>query len=54
MLASKTKVAHVKFLSITLDPEFDTPGVLKSYALAYDLNEENFRLGTPPKRLSTI
>jgi len=49
MLASKTKVAHVKFLSITLDPEFDTPGVLKSYALAYDLNEENFRLGTSTK-----
>ena len=52
MLANKTKVAHVKFLSITLDPEFDTPGVLKSYALAYDLNEENFRLGTSTK--STI
>lgn len=48
-LASQTKVPHVKFLSITLDPEFDTPGVLKSYARAYDLNEQNFRLGTATK-----
>jgi len=48
-LAKQTKVPHVKFLSITLDPEFDTPGVLKSYARAYDLNEQNFRLGTATK-----
>jgi len=48
-LAESTKVKHVKFLSITLDPEFDTPGVLKSYARAYDLNESNFRLGTANK-----
>jgi len=48
-LAKQTKISHVKFLSITLDPEFDTPGVLKSYARAYDLNEQNFRLGTATK-----
>ena len=48
-LAKQTKVPHVRFLSITLDPEFDTPGVLKSYARAYDLDEENFRLGTASK-----
>ena len=48
-LAKQTKVSHVKFLSITLDPEFDSPGVLKSYARAYDLNEQNFRLGTATK-----
>ena len=48
-LAKQTKVQHVKFLSITLDPDFDTPGVLKSYARAYDLDEENFRLGTANK-----
>ena len=35
-----------------LDPDFDTPGVLKSYARAYNLDEENFRLGTANK--STI
>lgn len=48
-LAKQTKVPHVRFLSITLDPTFDTPGVLKSYARAYDLDEENFRLGTASK-----
>ena len=48
-LAKQTKVPHARFLSITLDPEFDTPGVLKSYARAYDLEEENFRLGTSNK-----
>ena len=48
-IGKATKVPHVRFLSITLDPEFDTPGVLKSYARAYDLDEENFRLGTANK-----
>lgn len=48
-LAHKTKVPHVRFLSITLDPDFDTPGVLKSYARAYSLEEGNFRLGTANK-----
>ena len=51
-LAKQTKVPHVKFLSITLDPEFDSPGVLKTYAQGYDLDESNFRLGTSTK--STI
>ena len=45
-LAEKTKIKHVRFLSITLDPQYDSPGILKQYAQAYDLNEENFRLGT--------
>lgn len=49
VLAQKTIVPHVRFLSITLDPEFDTPGVLKSYARAYSLDEDNFRLGTANK-----
>jgi protein SCO1/2 len=48
-LAQKTKVPHVRFLSVTLDPDFDTPGVLKSYARAYSLDEVNFRLGTAVK-----
>ena len=48
-LAKQTKINHVKFLSVTLDPEFDSPGVLKSYARAYDLDEDNFRLATAAK-----
>lgn len=45
-LTKERNVPHVRFLSITLDPEFDTPGILKSYARAYDLDEKNFRFGT--------
>lgn len=48
-LVEKTKIPYVKFLSITLDPLFDTPGVLKSYARGYNLEESNFRLGTAGK-----
>ena len=48
-LAQKTKIKHVRFLSITLDPEYDSPGILKQYAQAYNLKEENFRLGTAGK-----
>ena len=32
-----------------MDPKFDTPGVLKSYARGYNLEESNFRLGTAGK-----
>jgi protein SCO1/2 len=48
-LVEKTKIPYVKFLSITLDPLFDTPGVLKSYARGYNLEESNFRFGTAGK-----
>lgn len=48
-LADKTKIKHVRFLSITLDPLYDSPGVLKQYAQAYGLNEKNFRIGTAEK-----
>ena len=50
-LVEKTKIPHVKFLSVTLDPLFDTPGVLKSYARGYNLEETNFRLGTAGKKV---
>jgi len=50
-LAKQTQVPHVRFLSITLDPLFDTPGILKSYAEAYGLDEGNFRLGTANKKV---
>tara|TARA_B100001057_G_scaffold42754_1_gene38269 strand:- start:19190 stop:20146 length:957 start_codon:yes stop_codon:yes gene_type:complete len=52
-LADKTKIKHVKFLSITLDPQFDSPAVLKQYANAYELNETNYRLGTAGKSVIT-
>ena len=48
-LAEKTKIPHIRFLSITLDPIFDSPGVLKSYARGYNLNENNFKVCTAKK-----
>jgi protein SCO1/2 len=48
-LVKQADIPYVKFLSITLDPHFDTPGVLKSYARGYNLDEDNFRLGTAGK-----
>ena len=48
-LSEKTKVPHVQFLSMSLDPEFDSPGVMKTYARGYDLKEDNFKLGTAKK-----
>ena len=48
-LVKKNKIPFVKFLSITLDPVYDTPGILKSYAMGYNLSEENYRLGTAKK-----
>tara|TARA_A100001015_G_scaffold277908_1_gene337572 strand:+ start:4505 stop:5461 length:957 start_codon:yes stop_codon:yes gene_type:complete len=48
-LVKQTNIPYVKFLSITLDPTFDSPGVLKSYARGYNLDEDNFRLGTAGK-----
>ena len=48
-LADNVKIPHIQFLSITLDPLFDSPGVLKSYARGYSLDEENFRVCTSHK-----
>ncbi len=50
-LAAKTKIPYVRFLSVSLDPEFDSPGVLKTYARGYDLDESNFKLGTANKKV---
>ena len=43
------QVPDVQFLSITLDPEHDVPGILKTYARAYGVDETTFRFGTGPK-----
>ena len=48
-LAKKTKIPHIRFLSITLDPNFDSPGVLKSYSMGYGLNNDNFKFCTAKK-----
>ena len=48
-LVFANNLPDVQFLSITLDPEHDVPGVLKTYALAYGIDESNFRFATAPK-----
>ena len=48
-LSSQKKIPFIKFLSVSLDSEFDSPGVLKTYARGYGLSEENFKLGTARK-----
>ncbi|MBW8780560.1 MAG: SCO family protein [Verrucomicrobia bacterium] len=43
-------VANIEFISITLDPEYDTPGVLKDYALTRGIDLTNFSLLTGPEK----
>lgn len=46
--ARKAGVADVEFISISLDPEYDTPGVLKEYAAARGIDTTNFTFLTGP------
>ncbi|MCX6954073.1 MAG: SCO family protein [Verrucomicrobia bacterium] len=39
----------IEFVSITLDPAYDTPGVLKEYAAGYGINTANFSFLTGPE-----
>lgn len=48
-LAKEAKVPNLELVSITLDPEFDTPGVLKEYADARGIDTSNFSFLTGPE-----
>jgi protein SCO1/2 len=48
-LAKEAGVANIEFVSITLDPEYDTPGVLKEYAEARGIDTTNFSFLTGPE-----
>lgn len=39
----------VNFVSVSMDPEFDTPGVLRQYAEAYGISGDDFYFVTGPK-----
>ena len=43
-------VTNLQLLSITLDPEYDTPAVLKAYAQARGIDPANFAFLTGPER----
>ncbi len=47
--ARKVGVQNLELVSITLDPEYDTPGVLKEYALARGIDTTNFSFLTGPE-----
>jgi protein SCO1 len=48
-LAKEDGVPNVEFISITLDPEHDTPGVLREYADDRGIDTSNFSFLTGPE-----
>jgi protein SCO1/2 len=48
-LAKEAGAKTVEFVSITLDPAFDTPGVLKEYATTRGIDTANFSFLTGPE-----
>ena len=48
-LARESKIPNAEFVSITLDPAYDTPGVLREYADARGIDTTNFSFLTGPE-----
>ncbi len=48
--AKAAGVTNLELISITLDPEYDTPGVLKAYAQGRGIDTGNFSFLTGPER----
>ena len=48
-LAREAGVANLEFVSITLDPAYDTPAVLKEYAAVRGIDTANFSFLTGPE-----
>jgi len=48
-LAKEAGAKTIEFVSITLDPSFDTPGVLKEYATTRGIDTANFSFLTGPE-----
>ncbi len=48
-LAKEAKVPNLELVSITLDPAYDTPAVLKAYAAARGIDTSNFSFLTGPE-----
>ena len=48
-LAKAAGVPDIEFISISFDPGFDTPGVLKAYAGSHQIDTTNFTLLTGPE-----
>ena len=48
-MAAKAGLSNVEFISVTLDPAYDTPGVLREYAEARGIDTSNFSFLTGPE-----
>jgi protein SCO1/2 len=48
-LAREAGIGNIEFVSITLDPTYDTPGVLKEYAEVRGIDTANFSFLTGPE-----
>jgi len=44
--AAEAGLDKLNFVTVTFDPEFDSPGILKQYAEGYGIDTENFHLLT--------
>lgn len=47
--AREAGITNIEFVSITLDPDYDTPGVLKEYARIRGIDTTNFSFLTGPE-----
>jgi protein SCO1/2 len=50
-LSREAGLEELHFVTITFDPEFDSPGILRQYATGYGLENENFHLLTGTQEL---
>ena len=48
-MAAEKGIQDLEFISVTLDPQFDTPGVLRAYADRYGIDGSNFKFATGEK-----
>lgn len=49
--AKEAELENLHFVTITFDPEFDSPGILRQYAKGYGIDLENFHLLTGTSQL---
>jgi protein SCO1 len=49
-LAREARVANLELISISLEPSYDTPGILKEYASARGIDTTNFSFLTGPEK----
>jgi protein SCO1 len=49
-LAREEGVKNLELISITMDPAYDTPGVLKTYAITRGIDTSNYSLLTGPEK----